>query len=193
MTLLSSRWNYSLKRKLPHLKTHLITLDLPDKIPPHLRPMLQHRSMQVRKLKVFPIEAIVRGFVAGSAWTEYQLLGTVHGIRLPDGLVENSPIPQGAIFTPSTKAGAGQKDQNIHPEQARWLVGEGYYNRIEKLALEIFAKARNHAAKCGLVLADTKFEFGLDEETDEIVLVDEILTPGMLTSNSSVTLLCPIH
>jgi len=132
--------------------------------------------MQVRKLKIFPIEAIVRGYITGSAWKEYQRSTTIHGIPIPAGLLESQILPQ-AIYTPSTKAEAGQNDQNIHPDEAAVIVGEKYAKRIEDLALKLYTTARDYAAERGIIIADTKFEFGLDEESDEVVLVDEVLTP----------------
>jgi phosphoribosylaminoimidazole-succinocarboxamide synthase len=133
--------------------------------------------MQVRKLKVFAIEAIVRGYITGSAWKEYQRSSTVHGIPIAAGLRESEAFPQGAIYTPSTKAEAGQNDQNIHPSEAAVIVGAKYAQRIEDLAIQLYTAARDYAAQRGIIIADTKFEFGLDEETDEVVLVDEVLTP----------------
>jgi phosphoribosylaminoimidazole-succinocarboxamide synthase len=132
--------------------------------------------MQVRRLKIFPIEAIVRGYITGSAWKEYQRSQTVHGIPMPAGLLESSPFPGGAIYTPSTKAEAGQNDQNIHPSEAAKIVGEKYASKIESLALALYTAARDYAKERGIIIADTKFEFGVDEE-DEVVLVDEVLTP----------------
>jgi phosphoribosylaminoimidazole-succinocarboxamide synthase len=133
--------------------------------------------MQVRKLKVFPIEAIVRGYITGSAFEEYQKSSTVHGIPMPQGLQEAQALPQGAIYTPSTKAEAGKNDENIHPSKAAEIVGESYASRIEELALMLYTTARDYAFERGIIIADTKFEFGLDVETDEVVLVDEVLTP----------------
>jgi len=133
--------------------------------------------MQVRRLKIFPIEAIVRGYITGSAWKEYKRTGTVHTIPIAAGLQESQAFPQGAIYTPSTKAEAGQNDENISPAQAAEIVGVKYAKRIEELALQLYTTARDYAAERGIIIADTKFEFGLDEETDEIVLVDEVLTP----------------
>jgi phosphoribosylaminoimidazole-succinocarboxamide synthase len=132
--------------------------------------------MQVRKLKIFPIEAIVRGYITGSAWKEYQKTSTVHGIPIPAGLQEAQAFPQ-PIYTPSTKAEAGQNDENIHPSEAAKIVGEKYAKRIEELALSLYTAARDYAYERGIIIADTKFEFGLDEETDEVILVDEVLTP----------------
>ncbi len=133
--------------------------------------------MQVRRLKIFPIEAIVRGYITGSAWKEYQRSGTVHTIPIAAGLKESEAFPQGAIYTPSTKAEAGHNDENISVAQAAEIVGPKYAKRIEELALKIYITARDYAIARGIIIADTKFEFGLDEETDEIVLVDEVLTP----------------
>ena len=160
------------------LIAHLvITLDLPSSISASQTALLQNRSMQVRKLKIFPIEAIVRGYVTGSAWKEYKRSTTVHGISVPAGLQECEAFPNGPIYTPSTKAEAGQNDENIHPSEAIALVGEKYAQRIEDLALSLYSAARDYAFERGIIIADTKFEFGLDEETDEVVLVDEVLTP----------------
>jgi phosphoribosylaminoimidazole-succinocarboxamide synthase len=133
--------------------------------------------MQVRRLKIFPIEAIVRGYITGSAFQEYQRSGTVHTIPIIPGLKESQVFPQGAIYTPSTKAEAGQNDQNISPAEAAVIVGEKYARKIEDLALKLYTTARDYALEKGIIIADTKFEFGLDEETDEVVLVDEVLTP----------------
>lgn len=132
--------------------------------------------MLVRRLKIFPLESIVRGYITGSAWSEYQKTGTVHGISMPPNLKESSKLEQ-PLWTPSTKAEVGDKDENISPEQARAIVGEKYAKRIEELSLQVYVVARDYAAERGIIIADTKFEFGLDEETDEVVLVDEVLTP----------------
>lgn len=177
LTLLSTHWFSVLSAKIPDLKTHFVTLDLPRNVPASAVDTLKHRSMQVRKLKIFPLEIIVRGYITGSAWKEYQKSSTVHGIKIEPGLKESQAFPQGAIYTPSTKAPAGESDENIHPSQALEIVGAKYASRIEDLALKLYITARDHAAERGIIIADTKFEFGLDEDTDEIVLVDEVLTP----------------
>lgn len=132
--------------------------------------------MQVRRLRVFPLEAIVRGYITGSAWSSYQKTGLVNAKRLPDGLQESQELPE-PIYTPSTKAELGQHDENISVEQAQEIVGKKYAERIEKLSLQIYCVAKEYAKERGIIIADTKFEFGLDEETDEVVLVDEVLTP----------------
>ncbi|KAL1849597.1 hypothetical protein VTK73DRAFT_9868 [Phialemonium thermophilum] len=138
--------------------------------------MLRGRSMTVRRLKVFPIEAIVRGYVTGSAWQEYQKTQTIHGLPQAPGLAHCERLPQ-PIYTPSTKAELGEKDLNISPTEARAIVGEQYADRIEKLALACYKAGAAYAEERGIIIADTKFEFGLDEETDEIYLIDEVLTP----------------
>lgn len=132
--------------------------------------------MLVRKLKVFPIEAIVRGYITGSAWSSYKKTGAVNGKKMPEGLQESQELPE-PIYTPSTKAELGQHDENISTEQAARIVGEKYAKRIEELSLQVYKAARDYARQKGIIIADTKFEFGLDEGTDEVVLVDEVLTP----------------
>ncbi|CAP67830.1 uncharacterized protein PODANS_1_17100 [Podospora anserina S mat+] len=109
-------------------------------------------------------------------WFKYKKSGTVHGLAVPAGLQQCSPFPE-PIYTPSTKAELGQHDENITPEQAAKIVGEKYAARIEALALKVYKAGAAYAAERGIIIADTKFEFGLDEETDEIVLIDEVLTP----------------
>ncbi len=177
LTLLSVHWFSVLPRLVPGLKTHFVTLDIPASVPRSQHALLKHRSMQVRKYKIFPIEAIVRGYITGSAWKEYQKSGTVHGIPVAAGLKECEQFPGGAMYTPSTKAEAGANDENIHPSKAAEIVGEKYAKRIEELALSLYKAARDYALERGIIIADTKFEFGLDEGTDEVVLVDEVLTP----------------
>lgn len=177
LTLLSVHWFELLPTLVPSLRTHFQTLALPSAIPASLHPVLTNRSMVVRKLKIFPIEAIVRGYITGSAWREYQKTQTVHGLAMPSSLLNSSKFPQGAIYTPSTKAEAGSNDENISPSAAAAIVGSAYASRIEALALSLYNAAHAYALSRGIIIADTKFEFGLDTETDEIVLVDEVLTP----------------
>lgn len=132
--------------------------------------------MTVRRLKIFPIEAIVRGYVAGSAWSEYEKSQTIHGLPQPAGLLRCQRLPE-PIYTPSTKAELGEKDVNISPAQARAIVGDKYASRIEDLVLACYKAGVAYAEERGILIADTKFEVGLDEETDDIYLVDEVLTP----------------
>ncbi|GLI77143.1 bifunctional purine biosynthetic protein ade1 [Penicillium ochrochloron] len=177
LTLCTKTWFQILSEAIPTLRTHFITLDLPPQIPESLRPTLQNRSMQVRKLRILPIEAIVRGYITGSAWKEYQKSGTVHGIKVAPGLKESEAFPDGPIYTPSTKAELGEHDENIHPDQATAIVGEPYASIIASLAVQLYKAAHAYALERGVIIADTKFEFGVDEETNEVVLADEVLTP----------------
>ncbi|KAA8629953.1 hypothetical protein SMACR_02892 [Sordaria macrospora] len=176
LTQLTAHWFKVLKERIPDLKTHFISLTPPPSVSDQDKALIRGRSMQVRRLKVFPIEAIVRGYITGSAWNEYQKTGTVHGISVPAGLQQCSPFPK-PLYTPSTKAELGDHDENISPEKAAEIVGEKYAARIEELALKVYTTAAEYAREHGIIIADTKFEFGLDEETDDIVLIDEVLTP----------------
>jgi phosphoribosylaminoimidazole-succinocarboxamide synthase len=177
LTLLSAHWFCLLPTLIPTLRTHFLSLSLPSSVSKIEATELRNRSMQVRCLKIFPIEAIVRGYITGSAWKEYSRSGTVHNMPIPAGLKESEAFPQGAIYTPSTKEKAGTHDVNISPPQAAEIVGEKYAKRIEDLAISLYTLARDYALERDIIIADTKFEFGLDEETDELVLVDEVLTP----------------
>ncbi|KAL2793300.1 hypothetical protein BJX66DRAFT_226009 [Aspergillus keveii] len=177
LTLCTQKWFQILTDALPSLRTHFITLDLPPQIPASLRPVLQNRSMQVRKLRILPIEAIVRGYITGSAWNEYKKSGTVHGISVKAGLQESEAFPDGPIYTPSTKAEQGEHDENIHPDKAVEILGDRYAAKVAELAVQLYKTAHAYALTRGVIIADTKFEFGVDEETDEVVLADEVLTP----------------
>lgn len=176
LTQISAHWFRVLSERIPNLRTHFLSQAPPGALTPAERDLVRGRSMQVRKLKVFPLEAIVRGYITGSAWKEYQTHGTVHGLPQPKGLRQCEAFPK-PIYTPSTKAELGKHDENISPEKAAEIVGEGYAKRIEELALRVYEAGAEYARERGIIIADTKFEFGLDEETDEIVLIDEVLTP----------------
>ncbi|KAI1340557.1 putative phosphoribosylaminoimidazole-succinocarboxamide synthase [Xylariaceae sp. FL0016] len=176
LTQLAAYWFSILTKQIPGLKTHFKTLDPPSNLSPAEKDLIRGRSMQVKKLKVFPLEAIVRGYITGSAWKEYQKNGTVHGTSVQKGLKQCEAFPE-PLYTPSTKAEIGEHDENISPEQAVAIVGEKYAKRIEELSLQIYKAASKHAAERGIIIADSKFEFGLDEEADEVVLIDEVLTP----------------
>ena len=155
---------------------HFITDDvayLPSRLRQHSA-WLAGRSMIVRKAKVYPVECIVRGYLAGSGWAEYRRAGTVSGIPLPEGLVESEILP-GALFTPSTKAEVGAHDENISPAAMRELVGEHEGEALERVSLALYETARDLAAARGIIFADTKFEFGLVDGS--LTLVDEVLTP----------------
>jgi len=174
LTAMSIYWFNYLPTKVPGLKTHFITNDLPSAIASQSD--LKDRSMQVRRLRILPIESIVRGYITGSGWSEYTKSGTVNGIKLPEGLTEGQKLPQ-PLWTPSTKAEVGGKDENISPEKAREIIAdEKIASKVEEFSLAIYTAAASRAEEVGIVLADTKFEFGVDEK-GEVVLVDEVLTP----------------
>jgi len=129
--------------------------------------------MVVERAEPIQLECVVRGYITGSAWKEYQKAGTVCGIKLPEGLKNGSELPE-PIFTPSTKAVTGH-DENITEEKAREIVGEEIYNTVKEKSLELYKFAKKHAWEHGLVLADTKFEFG--KHANQVILIDEALTP----------------
>ncbi len=135
---------------------------------------LEGRSMLVKKAKLIPIECIVRGYISGSGWKEYQKAGTICGIELREGLVESEKLDE-PIFTPSTKAEIGLHDENISEEKAIEIVGEETYNFIKETALKIYKKAYDYAYERGIIIADTKMEFGFYD--GKIILIDELLTP----------------
>ena len=171
---MSIYWFTYLPTKVPGLKTHFISNDLPSSL--SSQPELKDRSMQVRRLRILPIESIVRGYITGSGWSEYTKSSTVNGIKLPTGLIEGQKLPQ-PLWTPSTKADLGGKDENISPEKAREMIADAKIaEKVEELSLAIYTAAASRAEDVGIVLADTKFEFGVDEK-GEVVLVDEVLTP----------------
>ena len=132
------------------------------------------RAMECRRLSMLPLECVVRGYLAGSGWKDYQRTGSTSGRALPEGLRESDRLPE-AIFTPSTKAVTGH-DENIDAEQAAALVGEDRYLEVERTALALYRFAADYAEALGILIADTKFEFGVDTE-DHLVLADEIFTP----------------
>ena len=152
------------------IKNHFVSLSLPKNLPAYLK----GRSMIVERCKPLPIECVVRGHITGSALKEYQKKQSVCGIHLPTGLKDGDELSE-AIFTPSTKAEKGH-DENITEEQAKKLVGAGIYDTVKEKAIELYDLADSHARECGLVLADTKFEFGLDKD-GKVMLIDEALTP----------------
>jgi phosphoribosylaminoimidazole-succinocarboxamide synthase len=132
------------------------------------------RSMECRKLEMLPIECVVRGYITGSGWKDYRASGEVCGHRLPEGLQESEKLPQ-PIFTPATKAQEGH-DENITREQAAELVGEELFRQVEEVSIRLYTTAAEHAWKAGIIIADTKFELGLDAD-GTLVLGDEALTP----------------
>jgi len=136
---------------------------------------LGSRAVVVKKLKALPIEAIVRGYLVGSGWKEYKTKGTVCGILLPAGLQEASKLPV-PIFTPSSKAAIGEHDENITLQQCADLIGEDMASQVEKIAIALYTKAAEYAITRGIIIADTKFEFGLDKN-GVLHVMDEVLTP----------------
>jgi len=157
------------------VENHLATADVteyPASIGKYLE-VLAGRSMVVRRAEVVPVECVVRGYLAGSGWKEYQESGTVCGIELPAGLKESDTLPQ-PIFTPATKAESGH-DINITPAEAMGITGEETYRELERLSLAVYTKAADYARERGIIIADTKFEFG--RAGGELILIDEVLTP----------------
>ena len=130
--------------------------------------------MLVKRAQMFPVECVARGYLAGSGWKEYKAAGTVCGIKLPAGLLDGSRLPE-PLFTPSTKSQDGTHDENISFAHVEQVVGADTAHELRRLTLAIYEKAGKHAESCGMILADTKFEFGMTQ--DGIVLADEVLTP----------------
>lgn len=162
-------------KRFDKIDDHFITADF-DKYPKELHPFREQlvgRSMIVKKTKPLTVECVVRGYLAGSGWKEYQKSQSVCGIKLPAGLQLASPLPE-PIFTPSTKADEGH-DENIDMNVCRKMLGDEVAGKVEKLSLEIYSAGRDHAAKRGIIVADTKFEFG--EVDGQLLLIDECLTP----------------
>lgn len=158
------------------VENHLISADIAD-LPEKFKPYadyLRGRFMLVKKAEMFPIECIVRGYLAGSGLKEYQARGTVCGIELPTGLRNSSKLPE-PIFTPSTKAEIGDHDENISFGQTSELIGTQAATTLRDLSLAVYTKARDHAAAHGIIIADTKFEFGT--VGGKVILADEVLTP----------------
>jgi phosphoribosylaminoimidazole-succinocarboxamide synthase len=173
LTQISLFWFDFLSRLVPN---HLITATV-DEFPASLRPyadQLEGRSMLVRRAKMYPVECVARGYLAGSGWKEYEKSGSVCGIPLPTGLRDASKLPE-AIFTPATKSEGGAHDENIPFTTMEKMVGGEIAAELRRLTLAIYDRAATHAEERGLILADTKFEFGTT--TEGILLADEVLTP----------------
>ena len=173
LTQISLFWLEQLKDVIGN---HLISADVAD-LPEQFKPYadyLRGRFMLVKKAEMFPVECIVRGYLAGSGLKEYQKQGTVCGIQLPEGLVNSSKLPE-PIFTPSTKAEIGDHDENISFERCAEILGEDAATQLRNLAIKVYSVARDHAAENGIIIADTKFEFGVID--GQIILADEVLTP----------------
>ena len=163
-------------RKLGHVIPNHLTGTAPETVvAADERAQVAGRAMVVRKLKPLLIEAVVRGYIIGSGWKDYQKSGMVCGIRLPAGLREAEQLPE-VIFTPATKAPVGQHDENISFEEAAKIVGRDMAERVRAVSIRLYSEAADYARTRGIIIADTKFEFGTDEK-GELVLIDEILTP----------------
>jgi phosphoribosylaminoimidazole-succinocarboxamide synthase len=158
------------------IANHLISIDpanFPEECAPY-QDILQGRSMLVKKATPLPVECIVRGYLSGSGWKGYQKNKTISGIRLPDGLKESSKLPR-PIFTPTTKAPEGEHDSAITKKEMEDIIGEELTDKIIKISLAIYDRAANMAQNAGIIIADTKMEFGMLEQ--ELILIDELLTP----------------
>jgi phosphoribosylaminoimidazole-succinocarboxamide synthase len=172
LTRMALFWFERLKHVVPN---HLTGEDPESVVAPEERVQVRGRSMLVKRLKPLPIEAVVRGYLAGSGWREYQETQSVCGVKLPAGLKNASQLPE-PIFTPATKAEAGAHDENISFEQAAALIGCDLAERVRAIAIRLYSEAAAYALTKGIVIADTKFEFGLDAD-GTLMLMDEVLTP----------------
>lgn len=173
LTQLSLFWFEFLEHTVPN---HLILTEA-DAYPPSLLPfrdVLRRRSMLVKRAEMFPVECVVRGYLSGSGWKDYQATGMVCGIALPPGLKESDRLPE-PLFTPASKSQGGEHDENISFAEMEKRIGADDAGTLRSLSLAIYARAAEHAEQCGLILADTKFEFG--RVGDVVLLADEVLTP----------------
>jgi phosphoribosylaminoimidazole-succinocarboxamide synthase len=164
------------KRTQHLVPNHLSTLELPQVIPdPELRKIIGDRATIARRLDPLPIEAVVRGYIIGSGWKDYQSTGAVCGIPLPAGLKQAQKLAE-PLFTPATKAEMGEHDENISFERVEKTIGKNLAEKVKTISIRIYSEAANYAIERGIIIADTKFEFGLDE-AGRLHLIDEILTP----------------
>lgn len=172
LTAISNFWFAKLQHVVPN---HLTGEQVADVLSGDDLAQAEGRSVVAKRLKAIPVEAIVRGYLAGSGWKEYQQHGSVCGIALPAGLREADQLPE-PIFTPSTKAAVGDHDENISFAQCEALIGTELANKVRDTAIALYVAAAEYAASRGIIICDTKFEFGLDEE-GTLTLMDEALTP----------------
>ena len=173
--LLTEVSNFWFARTADTIANHLTTLDLRDYVSEADYELLKRRSIIVRRLKTLPLEAIVRGYVIGSGWKDYQASGEICGIRLPPGLQQAAQLPE-PIFTPSSKAEVGDHDINVSFTDIAAKIGADKAEQIRDKSIQLYQQAADYARERGIIIADTKFEFGVDDN-DELVLIDEILTP----------------
>ncbi|MGZ8200950.1 MAG: phosphoribosylaminoimidazolesuccinocarboxamide synthase [Methylosarcina sp.] len=173
LTNVSNFWFAKLKHIIPN---HLASIPLEQVVPDDdERRQIEGRAVVVKKLKPLPVEAIVRGYLIGSGWKDYQRTGAVCGIKLPEGLQQAQQLPA-AIYTPSTKAEADQHDENVTFEKTVELMGQELAEKVRDASLKLYNEAAAYAEERGIIIADTKFEFGLDDNGD-LYLIDEALTP----------------
>ena len=172
LTELSNFWFKKLAHVIPN---HLTGIDPASVVSEEDRAVVSGRSMVVKKLRPLLVEAVVRGYLIGSGWSDYKKTGSVCGIRLPQGLEQAQKLPE-VLFTPSSKAPAGQHDENITYADVEALVGSALAAQIREVSIRLYSEAADFAATRGVIIADTKFEFGVDE-ANNLVLIDEILTP----------------
>ncbi len=172
LTRMARFWFGLLDELVPH---HLLPDDPESVVAPDEREQVRGRAMVVKRLKPLPIEAVVRGYIAGSGWKDYQATGSVCGVKLPAGLKLASRLPE-PIFTPATKAELGAHDENISFSQMAATIGAETAIQVHDASLAIYQRAADYAAARGILIADTKFEFGLDEH-GTVTLMDEVLTP----------------
>ena len=173
LTALSQFWFQKLAHILPN---HLTGIAPESVVAENEREQVEGRAFVIRRLKPLPIEAIVRGYVVGSGWKDYLQTGAICGIPLPSGLKLAEKIPYGAIFTPSTKAAAGAHDENISLMEVEEQLGKVLTAKVSEKAIRLYTEAADYALQRGIIIADTKFEFGLDD-AEELYLIDEVLTP----------------
>jgi phosphoribosylaminoimidazole-succinocarboxamide synthase len=174
--ILTATSNFWFDKMADIIGNHLSDLSIVDVLPdPAEQQQVDGRAIVVKKLKPLPVEAIVRGYIIGSGWSDYKRTGKVCGIELPTGLSQAEQLPD-PIFTPSTKAAVGDHDENVDFAHITSLIGADYANKIKQVSLEIYARAAAFAKHKGIIIADTKFEFGTDEK-GEVFLIDEVLTP----------------
>jgi phosphoribosylaminoimidazole-succinocarboxamide synthase len=172
LTALSDFWFARLAHVIPN---HLTGIAPESVVAPGERDQVAGRAMVVRKFKPLMIEAVVRGYVIGSGWSDYQKTGAICGIRLPAGLKQAEKLPQ-PIFTPASKAPAGQHDENITYAEAEKTVGAGLAAKVRAVSIQLYSEAAAYAKTRGIIIADTKFEFGVDD-AGKLYLIDEIVTP----------------
>lgn len=173
LTELSNFWFGMMEDLIPNHLTHKSLTSVIDD--DEIATQLESRSMVVRRLKPLPIEAVVRGYLIGSGWNDYQATGAICGIELPAGLQQASRLPE-TIFTPATKAEAGDHDENVSFERVVTMIGKELATNVRDIAIRIYERAASYALERGIIIADTKFEFGQDDD-GQLYIIDEVLTP----------------